>query len=67
MDTGLQRGRLPRQFFDVLGEVASEIPVRLDTPKRKELLFERIQLASVYRTVWIAELHRDNQIVLISS
>ena len=32
-------------IFDVLEEVAPEIPVRLDTPKRKELLFERIQLA----------------------
>ncbi len=50
-------------IFDVLKEIAPEIPVRLDTPKQKELVSERIQLACVYRTVWIAELHPDNHIV----
>jgi hypothetical protein len=50
-------------IFDVLEEVAPEIPVRLDTPNRKELLFKRIQSACVYRTVWIAEICRENQIV----
>jgi ribosomal protein S18 acetylase RimI-like enzyme len=54
------------EIFDVLegvARVAPEIPMRLDTSDRKEFLFKRIRLACVYRTVFIAELHRDNQIV----
>jgi len=47
------------EIFDVLEGVAPEIPMRLDTSDRKELLFKRIRLACVYRTVCIAELHRD--------
>ena len=49
-------------IFDVLEEVAPEIPVRLDTPEQKELLFERVQTTCASREVWIA-LDRDKQIV----
>jgi hypothetical protein len=49
-------------IFDVLEEVAPEIPVRLDTPEQKELLFERVQTTCASREVWIA-LDRYKQIV----
>jgi hypothetical protein len=48
-------------IFAVLGEVAPEIPVCLDTPERKDLLFNRIQEGIGSGNVWIAD--RDNQVV----
>jgi hypothetical protein len=49
-------------IFAVLQEVAPEIPVRLDTLERKDLLFNRIQEGIGSGNVWIA-LDRDNQVV----
>jgi len=49
-------------IFDVLEVVAPEIPVRLDTPDRKALLFERIQAGIDSNYVWIA-LDCNNQVV----
>jgi hypothetical protein len=50
------------EILRILVEVAPEIPVRVDTCRRKRLLFKRIQIASFYRSVWIAR-DRDNRIV----
>jgi len=49
-------------IFTVLEEIASEIPVCLDTPERKNLTFERVQKCSESGETWIA-LSRDNQVV----
>src|ERR1019366_7140593 len=49
-------------IFAVLEEVAPEIPVRLDTPERKKLLFNRLQAGIGSDNVWIA-LDRYNHVV----
>jgi hypothetical protein len=50
-------------IFAVLQGVAPEIPVRLDTLERKDLLFNRIQEGIGSGNVWIA-LDRDNQVAI---